>query len=441
MAAVASRSPGARALRPLLVAVTACLLSPLAFAADPAPRAAGPDPLGLQPSPYPDPSSSAYATPPGPPPSLALYPPSTILDASSLALRVQSISTRLTAFDQFGHGYQSQAGPVLGPGSERVTVLEGQTEVIATQGERLTHRLWIPVDVVTAASPDAIDNTRASADVVSGASRKVISGTLDWSVAYKVDAATELAMRNALHLEEPLRSWSSGLAARRSFADENTVLSANVIESFDWFDHFDITGHRHGHSNRSGTTGSIGLTQVLTPTTLANINYGVTVLAGTLGNTWNSVPLASGTRGSEILPEERVRHALVGRASQFLPWNGALHAYYRFYADDWGIVAHSIEGELMQRLSPFLYVGALYRFHTQTGATFFTTRGVDNGDLRIADSDLAPLESQTVGGKIVTDFPLAGDLRALHFELGYERYVRTNDLRMNIVTWATGFRF
>ncbi len=364
------------------------------------------------------------------------YRPEKILDVSSLRVRVQSIATRFTAFDQYGHGYQSQAGPVLGPGSERATVLESQTEIVATQGDRITHRLWVPIDVVTAASPHSI----APPDVLSGASQKVVGGTLDWTVGYRVDRRTDLSMRNALHLEEPLRSWSNGLAVRRSFADESTVVSANVIETFDWFDRFDIQGRRHGHTNRNGTTGSFGVTQVLTPTTLVHVNYGVTILAGTLGNTWNSVPLETGRRGPEILPEERLRHALVGRGSQFLPWNGALRAYYRFYADDWGIVAHSVEGQLMQRLSPSVYVAGLYRFHTQTGASFFTTLGRATG-VRVADSDLAALQSHTIGGKIVVDFPLAGDLRALHWEAGYERYLRTNDLWMNIVTWATGFLF
>jgi hypothetical protein len=416
--AAASNISRARAIAAIAVA---CASSPIARADD------GPPPPPL-----------ASAPPPGP---SAPYAPERILDASSLALHIQSITTRVAGFDQYGRGYQSQAGPVLGPGSERATILGTQTEIVATQGDRLTHRLWIPVDVVTAASPAAIDRSFPTADFISGASRKVVSGTLDWTVSYRADPVTVLSMRNALHLEEPLRSWSNGLAARRSFADENTVVSANVIESFDWFDHFDIYGHRHGHTNRTGTTGSVGVTQVLTPTTLVNVNYGVTVLAGTLGNTWNSVPLVAGTRGPEILPQERVRHALVGRASQFLPWNGALRAYYRFYADDWGIVAHSVEGQLTQRIFPFLYVGALYRYHTQTGATFFTTLAADNGELRVADSDLAPLDSQTVGGKVVTDFPLAGYLRALHWEAAYERYVRTNDLRMNIVTCATGFVF
>jgi hypothetical protein len=365
---------------------------------------------------------------------------------------VQSVTTRITGYDQFGHGYQSQAGPVLGAGSERATIFEPQAEIVATQGSRITHRIWIPVDVVTAASPDALDSSPASADVVSGASRHVASGTLDWSVAYRLDAATSISMRNALHLEEPFRSWSSGASFTRSFADDNTVVSANVVQILDWFDRFDVTGHRHGHADRSGTTAAVSLTQVASPTTVLNINYGLTLQSGTLGNTWNSVPLTSGERGSELLPDRRVRHALGGRASQYLPWDGALRAYYRFYADDWGIVAHSVEGELLQRVTPTLYVAALYRFHHQTGATFFTTLAVPDALLRVADSDLARLDSHTIGGKIVADFPLRegssagspggpGAPRVFHVELGVERYFRTNDLRINIVTWETGFRF
>jgi hypothetical protein len=364
-------------------------------------------------------------------------PADRILDTSTLALQVQSVTMRLTTYDQYGHGYQSQAGPIAGPGSERATIFEPQVEVVATQGPQLTHRLWIPVDFVTAASPHSI----APPDVTSGASQKVFGGTIDWTTLYRASPPLELSMHNGIHIEEPLRSWNSGLGIRRSFADEATVVSAHVIETFDWFDRFDIEGRRHGHTERTGTTASVGLTQVLSPTTQANVNYGVTVLAGTLGNTWNSVPLVTGKRGAEILPTGRIRHALVARASQFLPWNGALRAYYRFYADDWGILAHSVEGQLSQRLFPFLYLKAIYRYHTQTGANFFTINGVADDELRVADSDLAPLDSQTVGGRVVVDFPLALGVRALHWEAGYERYVRSNDLRINIVTWASGFLF
>jgi hypothetical protein len=343
--------------------------------------------------------------------------------------------TRVTSFDQFGHGFQAQGGPTpMSPGSERLTVFEPQGEVVATQGDRITHRVWIPVDVVTNASPDAID-------VVSSASRHVEAGSIDWTTTYRASRTTDLSMRSGLHLENPFRSWDSGMAIRRSYADEATVVSASALAVYDWFDRFNIHGTREGKTDRNGTTGSLGITQVLTPTTVASVNYGFTAQEGTMGNTWNSVPLATGGRGPELLPNERMRHALVARAAQWLPWNGALRLYYRFYADDWGIVAHTVETQLMQRLTPELYVGGYYRFHTQTGASFFTTLAPLDATLRVADSDLAPLDSETIGGKIVMDLPLSGDIRVLHMEVACERYVRTNDLQMNIVSWATGFRF
>ncbi len=364
-----------------------------------------------------------------------------ILGRRGSGLHIESVMTRITGFDQTGHGYQSQAGPLLGPGSERLTVLEPQLEIVATQGDRLRHRLYVPVDVVTAASPDAVDRHRAPVDAVSGASRQNYAGTIDWTATYRIDAASDASIRAGLHLEEPFRSWHGGAGGSHAFADGSTLLSGSVLEVFDWFDDFDILGFRSGRTARSSTTGSIGVTQILTPTTIVNLNYGLTVQRGQLGNTWNVVPLSTGKLGEELLPSERVRHALVARASQFLPWNGALRLYYRFYRDDWKIAAHSIEAELKQRLLPYLYLSALYRFHTQKGAGFFTVLAEPDQGHRTADSDLAPLDSHTIGGKIVLDVPLAAEIRVLHFDIGYERYFRTNDLHMNVITCATGYRF
>ena len=361
-----------------------------------------------------------------------------ILGPSIPRLQIEWMAFRVTAYNQYGSGYQSKSGPILGPGSERLTVFEPQAEIVATQGDRLTHRIWVPIDVLSAASPNSIPKL---ADVVSGASRHNVGGTLQWSTAYKVDPTTQLSTTTGLHIEEPFRSWNGGIGASRALADQNTVIAGSVAGVFDWFDHFLTNGARTGRTERSSTLGSVGITQVISPGTVANINYGLTVQEGELGNTWNAVPLVTGVRGPEILPSQRVRHALVGRLAQFLPWNGALRLYYRFYGDDWGIVAHSAEGQLMQRLTPTLYVGGIYRFHTQTGPPFFTTRAQDSGELRVADSDLAPLDSHTFGGKVVGDVPGAGLARSLHYEFEYDRYVRTNDLRIDIVTCSVGLRF
>ena len=366
--------------------------------------------------------------------------PGTLLDEDILgpatpAFHVDAVTTRLTSFNQFGNGYQAQGGPTpSSAGSERATIFEPQVEVDATQGSRLSHRFWVPVDVVTNASADAID-------VMTSASRHVESGAIDWAAKYKIDADSDVTVRSGIHLENPFRSWTAGLAWSRALADGDTVVSASFLEVFDWFDRFDIHGGRHGRTDRTSTTVSAGVTQILTPTTVANVNYGITMQRGEMGNTWNSVPIEGNTRGPELLPSERMRHALVLRAAQYLPWNGALHVYYRFYADDWGTVAHSAETELLQRVSRGVTLGALYRFHRQSGVAFFTTLADPLALLRTSDSDLAPFDAQTVGGKVMVDAPVRGEIRALHVELGYERYFRTNDLHIDVFTCATGYRF
>ena len=364
-----------------------------------------------------------------------------ILDKAPPAVRVESVTMRITAFEQNGQGYQSQAGPVdLGPGSERLTVFQPQVEVVVKQGDRLTHRVWLPLDVVSAASPAAIDKSPVSADIVSNASRRNVAGALDWTTVYKADKRTDYFARSGFHLEENFRSWNVGLGASRSFAEDNAVVSGSANAVFDIFDRFDFTGHRHGRAQRSANNLNLGLTQLLTPTTVAHVNYGITVQRGELGNTWNSVPLDVGYRNGELLPDLRIRHAAVARVAQFLPWNGALKAFYRFYADDWGIRANTLETQIHQRLTPWLYLRGIYRVHDQRGADFFTVRASSEARLRTADSDLQTFVAQTWGLAAAADLPFA-TYKSLHFDVGYERYFRSNGLSVNIVTWATGFRF
>ena len=68
-----------------------------------------------------------------------------------------------------------------------------------------------------------------------------------------------------------------------------------------------------------------------------------------------------------------------------------------------------MEAQLLQRLTPELYVGALRTASTRRRARTSSRRSPpDDGTLRVADSDLAPLDSQTFGGKVVLDLPMTG---------------------------------
>jgi hypothetical protein len=357
---------------------------------------------------------------------------------------IESVRLRYTQYWQTGTGYQSAAGPPGQPGSEWLRVEQPQAEVTARLGDRVVERVWLPVDVVTAASPDhsRYGKPYDFVDTVTTASRSTPSATLDTFTTYRWDRATELTMRAAFHIEEPFESWIVGLGAARAFAEDNTVVGVSANQVLDWFDHFDLEGGRHGRATRSTTNINADVTQVLSPTTIANLSYGGTLQAGTLGNTWNSVPLTDGTRGEERLPAHRVRHAAAARLAQWLPWQGALLLSYRAYLDSWGIAAHSSEGTLAQRVYGGLTVRATYRLHVQSAPGFFTIAADPFvGGYRTADSDLGKFHAQTFGGAVLYDVPLTRRAQALHVDVGYERYVRSDNLRVDVTTCAVGFRF
>jgi hypothetical protein len=352
------------------------------------------------------------------------------------AFLIESMRLRYTHFDQEGHGYQSQAdrpSPTQ-PGSEWLSVDQPQLEVVAQQG-KFTHRLWVPIDVVSAASPDALD-------AVSTASRTNEAASFDLSSTYHASPVSEVTLHAAFHLEEPFRSWTLGVGGARSFADGNTTIAASLNQVFDWLDRFNLFGTRLGRRYRSSSNGNLSVTQLLSPTTVAYLGYGVTVQIGELSNTWNAVPLDSGELGLEQLPHLRHRHAFVGRIAQVLPWKAIVKGFYRFYVDNWGILAHTIEAQLYQRFGRHFYLRASYRYHVQTAASFFSLSApAADGALRTADSDLAEFTAQTVGVLAAIDLKFVGRLQGLHLDVGYERYFRTNDLRVNIYTCSAGFRF
>lgn len=346
--------------------------------------------------------------------------------------RLRSFATRYTHFDQWGRGFQSRKGTMLGPGSEDLSVEQPQMEAVLEQGSDIVHRFWVPVDVVTAASPDAVD-------VVSTASATNEAGAIDWSVTYGEKTTAPITVRGGFHGEENYRSYSFGVAGALSLAEDNTVLQASAMQLIDWFDKYRFGGAHNGHSPRSATNASAGVTQVLSPWTIGYLDYGLTYQQGQLSNTWNIVPYKE-ERIIESLPASRTRHSLLGRVAQWLPWNGALKASYRFYADDWGITAHSAEFELDQRLHPYLYIGALYRIHTQTKVRFYAEHLTTEPELRTADSDLAAFDAQTVGGKVSLDMPFSWDFaRRVHVDLAVERYFRTNHLEVMVYTCELGF--
>jgi hypothetical protein len=110
----------------------------------------------------------------------------------------------------------------------------------------------------------------------------------------------------------------------------------------------------------------------------------------------------------------------------YLPTRTTAIGAYRFYADDWGIVAHTPEARVIQEIVPGLDARARYRFFTQTAADFWKpvymqSELVDAAAFVTDDEKLSPFSTHTFGGQ------LSGALRLLGIGGGW------GDLRLDLI--------
>ena len=97
-------------------------------------------------------------------PRAAALPDAAIIGADP-GWTIEDVQLRTSYLSQSGKGFQSEAGPQRGPGSERTTIWEPYALIRIRQNDHIVHEITVPADFVTAASPDALD-------AISSASRR-----------------------------------------------------------------------------------------------------------------------------------------------------------------------------------------------------------------------------------------------------------------------------
>lgn len=347
---------------------------------------------------------------------------------------VEDVELWTTYVGQHGRGFQAQGEPSGQPGSEYLWLIEPVARITVRQSDRIVHEVIVPVDVITAASPDAVDATTQ-------ASLRNVSEDIDVRTAIRTSDTATVTTRVSAHHEEPLSSGTLGGGYKRELADGNATIAITGSLTVDGFDRRDHLGQFLGKTARETANANLAVTQLLSPTTVLDASYGVTYQNGTMDIGWNSVPTNAGGFGNEVLPTERLRHAWSVRLAQHVPQtHSTAKAWYRYYLDDWGARAHTIELALYQYVVDWLYVRGGYRFHHQTGVDFFTTQ-VDAmmplAPWRTADSDLAPFDANEWSVELAT-IRARGPLRAWSVSAEVMRYTRTNDLNITAVSFGLG---
>src|SRR5262249_50618614 len=131
------------------------------------------------------------------------------------AQSIDRFEMRAAPVEQVGHGLQSRAGPPAGPGSERTTIWEPMFRLVITDG-RWTHDASLSVDVVSAASPDALD-------AISTASAVNEAATLDVTTTYAAGSDDRVSVRYGGHVEEPYPSGLLRVGRAHDLAPHNAT--------------------------------------------------------------------------------------------------------------------------------------------------------------------------------------------------------------------------
>ena len=146
----------------------------------------------------------------------------------------------------------------------------------------------------------------------------------------------------------------------------------------------------------------------------------------------------------ENLPSTRMKLPLGFRANYFFGDHLVARTFYRFYKDDWGLKANTMELELAIKLSPFLTLTPSYRYYQQSAIDDFAEYKEHSikEEFYSSDYDLSSFTSQGFGLGIKWK-PLDGVWGVKHWdqiEMRYLHYDRSTDLSSDIVSLLLNFK-
>jgi hypothetical protein len=165
---------------------------------------------------------------------------------------------------------------------------------------------------------------------------------------------------------------------------------------------------------------------------------------GFLSTSFHRIFFTDGKENIERLPGNRIKLPIGVRANYFWGDNTILRGFYRFYADSWGMVAHTINLEASYKITPFVSVSPYYRFNAQTAVDYFEAYGKHDASklYHTSDYDIGEINTNFLGLGIRLA-PVNGVLGMKHWssiELRYGYYTRSTGMVANIITLHTKFK-
>lgn len=198
--------------------------------------------------------------------------------------------------------------------------------------------------------------------------------------------------RHAITLEPRFRVGSHTVAPQVAYSDEedykSLALSLNYLVDFNrrnttldvGFSHnFDrVKGFHLGRETRHKESSDLllGITQVLSPTTLFNVTLTLGTADGYLSDPYKGFRFTGYPDPNALFPEKRPGHRtkqiLSTTLTQYIePISAGAELTYRFYHDSQELIGHTVSFEWFQSIGRRVTVAPLIRYYRQSEAYFY----------------------------------------------------------------------
>lgn len=266
------------------------------------------------------------------------------------------------------------------------------------------------VDVYSSASTDNIDFN------VSSASAKDARTHVRLGMShFNSKKEQTIAYHGSFSIESDYTSFGFGGSYAKGFYNYNTVLSVAAqiylddcrwgrltneeeltliypqeLRGVDWEDEY----------LRQTYSLSVNVAQLVSKRMNISLFTNPTLQNGLLATTFHRIYFRDVSRHVvERLPYSRFKLPVGIRANYFLGNKFVFRGFYRFYADNWAITAHSMELEVPVKITPFFSIYPFYRYHIQSATRYFNPYGehLSSQEFYTSDYDLSQFTSHKYG--------------------------------------------
>lgn len=362
----------------------------------------------------------------------------------------------------FVSGYYHQNGNnsavTGGIGTEKLTDFANTIDLtLSKYDSKLRKRIVgfeLGVDHYTSASSDKIDPRTISSASMSDTR---VYPSVTYNILHE-KKGTNVGINASYSSEYDYKSRGVGINFTKTSKDNNREFSARLQGYFDTWKviyayELKPAGYSSGshrdpgvtdYSPRNSYSASLSYSQVINKRLQVLFLFEPTYQKGLLATKYQRVFFTDGSERSETLPDNRFKIPLGVRANYFLGDNIIIRSFYRYYQDDWGLKAHTIDIETAVKITPFVSVSPFYRFYVQTAVNYFAPYAQHDAaeNYYTSDYDLSKFTSNYFGAGIRLAPPkgILGMHNWSSLELRYGHYSRSNGLQSDALTLHLKFK-